>query len=297
MKGLIFINPFLVPIESVHQAERLKEEFNKRNVEIEIVSDGFSRVAIEGKSAEIDLDAPDFAVYLDKDKYLSNILEKGGLRLFNRHEAVRVCDDKGKTYIALAGMGVNFPKTIFGALCYRADLPVDRKCAEKIAKTLGFPIIVKESFGSMGKGVYKADDIDELLFIMEKVKLKPHLFQEYIGERVGVDVRVIVIGGKVVASMERHNEKDFRSNVGQGGTGKNIRLPENFKNIAEGVAEVLKLDYCGVDLLYGKDGEPYVCEVNSNAFIEGIEKTTGVNVAGAYADYIIKTIEKEKNKR
>jgi ribosomal protein S6--L-glutamate ligase/gamma-F420-2:alpha-L-glutamate ligase len=290
MKGLIFINPFLVPIESVHQAERLKEEFNKRNVEIEIVSDGFSRVAIEGKSAEIDLDAPDFAVYLVKDKYLSNILEKGGLRLFNRHEAVRVCDDKGKTYIALAGMGVNFPKTIFGALCYRAELPVDRKWAEKIAKTLGFPIIVKESFGSMGKGVYKADDIDELLFIMEKVKLKPHLFQEYIGERVGVDVRVIVIGGKTVASMERRNDNDFRSNVARGGQGNIINLPDSFKETAESCAKILGLDYCGVDLLYSEDGAPYVCEVNSNAFFSGIEKTTGVNVAKLYAEHIIRSI-------
>ena len=294
MKGIIFLNPFLVPEQSLHQAERLKQEFNKRGVQIEIVSDGFSRVMIDGRSAMVDLTAPDFAVYLDKDKYLSEILERGGVRLFNRHDAVRICDDKAQTYIALNCQGINLPKTVFGALCYRKDLPVKREWAEKIAKELKFPVIIKESFGSMGKGVYKADDIDELFDIMERVKLKPHLFQEYIPQRVGVDVRVIVIGGKTVAAMERINKNDFRSNVAQGGDGVKIELPEEFQIVAESCAEILGLDYCGVDLLYGENGKPVVCEVNSNAFFDGIEKVTGVNVAGAYAEHIIKAIEKRR---
>ena len=100
MKGLIFLNPFLVPEQSLHQAERLKEEFNKRNVDVSVISDGFSRVSITGDNIDVSLDAIDFAIYLDKDKYLSEVLEKTGIRLFNRHSAVRVCDDKGVTYIA-----------------------------------------------------------------------------------------------------------------------------------------------------------------------------------------------------
>ena len=293
MKGLIFVNPFLCTKESVHQAERLKEEFNKRGVEIEIVSDGFSRVAVSGDSATIDLTAPDFAIYLDKDKYLSEILEKGGLRLFNRHDAVRVCDDKGQTYITLSGHGIKFPKTIFGALCYNQDGQIKEEWIDRIEKELGYPLIVKESFGSLGKGVYKADDRVSFFQILEKVKTKPHLFQQYMGAKVGVDVRVIVIGGRTVASMERSNQSDFRANIALGGSAKNIELPEEFRIVAESCAEILGLDYCGVDLLYGEDGEPYLCEVNSNAFIDGIEKVTGVNVAGAYAEHVIKTINKK----
>ncbi len=290
MKGHIFINPFLVPMQSVHQAERLTEEFNKLGVEIEVVSDGFSRVSLSDNGAVIDIPRVDFAVYLDKDKYLSEILEKNGVRLFNCHDAVRVCDDKAQTYIALSGKGVKIPKTVFGGLCYSKELSVKNEWAEKIANTLGFPVIIKESFGSMGKGVYKADNLQELIAVMEKVKLKPHLYQEYISHKVGVDVRVIVIGGKAVASMERYNENDFRSNVAQGGNGKKIDLPESFKCVAEKCAQVLGLDYCGVDLLYSVDSQPIVCEVNSNAFFDGIEQVTGVNVAKAYAEHIIKTI-------
>ncbi len=294
MKGIIFINPFLVPKQSVHQAERLKSEFNKLGVDIEIVSDGYARVALKSDGAEIDLDATDFGIYLDKDKYLSQILTKSGIRLFNTHQAVRVCDDKAETYIALAGNGISFPKTVFGALCYSPDKLVLESSADMIIAKLGCPVIVKECFGSMGKGVYKAENKNELLEIMEKVKLKPHLFQEYIPFAKGVDVRVIVIGGRVVASMERRNTEDFRSNVAQGGTGVKIDLPINFKNVAERASKVLGLDYCGVDLLYGKNGEPVVCEVNSNAFISGIEKATGVNVAKIYAEHIINVIKGEK---
>ena len=87
--------------------------------------------------------------------------------------------------------------------------------------------------------------------------------------------------------MQRENEFDFRSNVAQGGKGTPIDLPPKFKETAEKCAKVLGLSYCGVDLLYGNDGEPYVCEVNSNAFISGIEKVTGFNVAKTYAEYIL----------
>ncbi len=290
MKGIIFVNPFFVTEASVHQSQRLKEEFNKRGVEIEIVSDGFSRVAISGNQTIINLPKIDFAIYLDKDKYLSEILEKNGIRLFNKHDAVRVCDDKGQTCIALTERGIKLPKTIFGALCYNQDCEIKTEWADKIGAGLGYPLIVKESFGSLGKGVYKADNKEELLSLMEKVKLKPHIFQEYMGAKPGVDVRVIVIGGKTVAAMERSNENDFRANVARGGSSKRIDLPESFKIVAEECAEILGLDYCGVDLLYGDNGEPYVCEVNSNAFFDGIESSTGVNVAAAYVDHVIKTI-------
>lgn len=288
-KGLIFVNPYLVPKESIYQAERLKEEFNNLGVDIKIVSDGSFNLTISGDKVSGLLDA-DFIVYLDKDKYLSKILEKSGLRLFNCHDAIRVCDDKAETYIALSKNGVKFPKTIFGALCYNQSLQIKKEWVDKIIKELSFPIIIKESYGSMGKGIYLANDKDELLSAMEKVKTKPHLFQEYVSYKKGVDVRVIVIGGEVVASMERRNENDFRSNVAQGGSGVMVEINEEFINVAKKCAKILNLDYCGVDLLYGKDGEPIVCEVNSNAFIGGIEKTTGINVAKEYVEYIIKTI-------
>ncbi len=290
MKGIIIINPFLIPQESVLQAKRLKQEFNKKGVEIEIISDGYLKSLIDGGCIKCELSA-DFIIYLDKDKYLSEILEKKGYRLFNSHNSVRICDDKARTYIALSNKGFNLPKTIFGALCYNKDCKIDDKAVKTIADKLSYPVIVKECYGSMGKGVYKADNEIELKEIMEKVKTRPHLFQEYIGAKKGVDVRLIVIGGKVVCFMERRNEEDFRSNVARGGLGVKVNVPKEFIDVAERIAKELKLDYCGVDLLYGENNQPIVCEVNSNAFFEGIEIATGVNVAQKFVEYIMEQIK------
>jgi len=294
MKGAVIINPFNVPYESVYQADRLKEEFAKLGVSVNIVTDAFLRSKLVDGKIFSDLSDMDFIVYLDKDKYQSKILESVGVRLFNSHNAIRLCDDKAETSLALKDSGVNLPRTVFGGVCYSSSLKVKREWAERIGEELKFPVIIKECFGSMGKGVHIARSVDELYSVMEEVKLKPHIFQEYLGARPGVDVRVIVIGGKAVAAMERRNEGDFRSNVAQGGSGVKIELKEEFKATAERCALVLGLDYCGVDLLYGENEQPVVCEVNSNAFISGIEKATGVNVAKIYAEHIINNIKGDK---
>ena len=232
----------------------------------------------------------DFIVYLDKDKYLSSLLEKCGFRLFNSHNTIRLCDDKGETHIALANSGIKMPKTLFPPLCYSQNADYLQSFIEYAESELNYPIIVKESFGSMAQGVFVAETQEELKEIAKKLKLKPHLFQQYMSKKVGVDVRVIVIGGKVVASMERVNENDFRSNIAVGGKGKKIELNGQFTALAEKCAKVINVDYCGVDILYGDNCEPVICEINSNAFYDGIEKVTGVNIAKAYAEYIISKI-------
>lgn len=290
MKGIIVINAFLRPTESVRQAERMQKELAKLDVIVDILSDGFLRSALIGGELKTDLKA-DFVLFLDKDKYLSAELEKEGFRLFNRHSAIRACDDKGETYIKLAESGLNVPDTVFGALSYSEKDCIPDYFADEIINKLGLPMIVKESFGSMGKGVYKAENKESLISIMNEVKNRPHIFQKVVGTHIGEDIRVIVIGGKAVAAMKRKNEKDFRSNVALGGKTERISLTAEFMKAAEKAAKILSLDYCGVDIL--DDGVPYICEVNSNAFFEGIEQATGINVAGIYAEYIVNTIKKE----
>lgn len=292
MKGLIIVNAYRIPNHCMKQAKRMKEEFDKLGVETLIVSDASSKFCIENGELTSKIKDVDFIVFWDKDKFLSKALTKLNIRLFNSHEAIRVCDDKGETCLALSNNGILMPKTFFAPLCYRKECDIDQSFAEHLIKELKFPIIVKETYGSMGIGVHKVENKAELLNVMEQLKLTPHVYQEYLDEKVGVDVRVIVIGKKAVASMERRNAEDFRSNIGQGGQGIKIELTEKFRKTAEKCASILGLDYCGVDLLYGKDGEPYVCEVNSNAFFEGIEKATNINVAKLYAEYIVSQIKK-----
>ena len=286
--GIIIINAYGVPEQSVRQAERLKAEFALLDCNVDIVR---GRVAgIIGGEYYRDFKAADFIVYLDKDKYLSEALENLGARLFNSHAAIRVCDDKAKTCIALAKAGIKVPDTIFAPVCYKA-VPTDSGFLTGTAQKLGYPVVVKESYGSMGKGVFLARDYKELVETEKNLQQKPHIFQRYLGKKKGEDTRVIVIGGRAVAAIKRKNETDFRSNVAAGGKGSAITLTDAQRQTAESAAKVLGLDYCGVDLLTGDSGEPVVCEVNSNAFFEEAEKVSGVNIAALYAKYILDSIK------
>lgn len=291
MRGLIIVNPYQVDGGNNHQAQRLKEEFSKLGVSVEILSCGYKLNRLVNSNLEFLEEKPDFVVFLDKDKYLSASLEKAGVRLFNADKPIRLCDDKGETVIALANAGIPMPNTMFAPLCYNEKAEITLDDAKAVIDTLSLPVIVKESYGSLGVGVYKADTTKELLALMQKLKTEPHIYQEYVGYKKGTDVRVIVIGGKVVCAMQRSNDVDFRSNLACGGTGTAITLDKEFTEVAEKTAKLLQLDYCGIDLLYGKDGKPVVCEVNSNAFFRGVEGVTKVNVAKTYAEYIINALK------
>jgi len=285
-RGLILINAYSGLPSARYQSVRLKEELSAMGVETDIVKNGSFLLMTDSFGKIVcGLKDYDFCIYLDKDKYTSGLLEKTGMRLFNTHTAIQACDDKMVTHILLSQNKIPMPATVGGLLCYDKDAAVGKEFLDRIEKTLGYPVIVKESFGSLGKGVYKADNRAELENLAEKLKLMPHLFQQCITKSLGSDVRVIVTGGKVVAAMSRRSQSDFRSNIELGGKGEKFACPADMARLCIKTASILGLDYCGIDVLTGENGY-YICEVNSNAFFGGIERVTGVNVAKEYARYI-----------
>lgn len=292
MKGCILVNAYLNGEEYLYQANRLKEEFAALGVRADVIPLDRMPIVIDGGKIVNALDGYDFYVYWDKDKYVLSALEKSGKRTFNRAAAIEACDDKAMTYLALANSGVPMVKTVPGLLCFDANAEIKPATIERLESIVPYPIVVKEAYGSQGKSVYLANNRKELLEIAEKVKCKPHLYQEFIEESRGRDLRVIVLGGKSLGGMLRDSGgKDFRSNIGAGGSGQACEPTERQAAVAIKAAELLGLDYCGVDLLLSKNG-PIVCEVNSNAFFCAFEKVTGVNVAAAYARYVISETEK-----
>lgn len=288
-KGIIITNAYTQMKSAKYQAVRLSEEFEKLGVKTKTVKNKEFPCIINDNKILNDYSGYDFSVYLDKDKYIAKMLEKSGVRLFNSADSIALCDDKMQTHIALADEGIPMPDTLPGALCYTSDAVIPDEMFENISSKLGFPMIVKESYGSLGKGVYLVNDADELKKVMEKLKCTPHMFQKYIEESRGCDIRIIVIGGKYLCAMMRKSETDFRSNIELGGVGIPFSPPDEYIEIAEKSAQILGLDYCGIDILLGEN-TGLVCEVNSNAFFGGMEKTTGVNVAKAYAEYIVSKI-------
>lgn len=293
MKGLVIINAYPRGEKFYKQGNRIAEELRLLGVETDVVKNGDVYAWIDKKGILQDnvTQKYNFAVYLDKDKYLGKILERNGLRLFNPISSVEICDDKMLTFLALAGKNVPIIETIPAPLCYTPSAEVNEKFLNNVAEKLGFPMVVKKCYGSFGVGVQLVHGMAELKKIAQEFIREPHVFQRFIAESKGRDIRVLVIGGKVVAAMERvAKEGEFRSNIELGGEGKPIRLSEEYAQTAIAAANALHLDYCGVDLLQTSEGA-MVCEVNSNAFFEGLEATTGINIAKAYAEYILKSMQ------
>ena len=290
MKGLIVMNAYPNGEKFYRQSRRIAEEFKGIGIEAEIrrTSEIDAAIRFDGR-AEVS-GGFDFAVYLDKDKYLGRILEKAGMRLFNSSEAVERCDDKMLTYLALSDSGIEIPESVSAPLCYTPSVHPDESFLSRTAARLGFPLVAKKSFGSFGKDVRLIRTMDELRTTEKDFLYCPHFYQRYIAESAGRDIRVIVIGGRAVAAMERRAQKgEFRSNIELGGHGVCVGLTESFRLAAEKAAEALQLDYCGVDLLEA-GSKPVLCEVNSNAFFEGMEAATGMNIARLYAEHIFRTV-------
>ncbi len=267
---------------------RMREEFARLGVKTETVAnDGFA-VYVKNGETVCNISA-DFVLYFDKERIAARLLEKAGMRLFNRAAATEICDDKMLTHVTLADCGIPMPDSVAGPLCYNPEAVVaNDEYLRKAAQTLGMPVVVKECHGSFGEQVYLCKDESELKTVLERVKTKPCLLQRYEAQSGGKDMRVIVIGGKVVCGMLRENDVDFRSNAALGGKCKGADVPREIADLCEKAANIIGLDFCGADVLL--TDEPKLCEVNSNAMFEMAEKVTGVNVARAYAQHIVKCV-------
>lgn len=288
MKGLIITNPYDFNLSQRHKTRRMVSELYNLGVHGYLFTNDRFLTYIDNGEIKADLKA-DFALYLDKDKYVAEMLEKCGIRVFNSAHAIEVCDDKMLTHITLANCGIPMPKTLSGALCYNPNGKVSWQYLKKAVDILGLPIVVKECYGSFGEQVYLAQDMDELTAVVNKIKMKPYLLQQFIADSAGRDMRVIVIGGKVVCGMIRQSQTDFRSNAKLGGKCEACEVPSDIAAMCERAAKIIGLDYCGIDVLLSKT--PLICEVNSNAMFSAIEQATGVNVARKYCEHIIRTVK------
>ncbi len=173
----------------------------------------------------------------------------------------------------------------------RRGLPVvDTKLIaqkQRFLADITFPSVVKSYFGSMGKKVFKVEDQQQLEQVLEEYPPNMVLVQELL--RRNEDIRVIVLGGQAVGAMKRIAQKGkFLTNYSAGGDVEAFELTEEIKHLAEAAAETFNLQYVGVDLMMGNDGQWRILEVNRSCQFEGFESATGINFAGSVVDYLIK---------
>ena len=216
--------------------------------------------------------------------------EMMGVYCINESVAISRSRDKLRSLQLLARKGIGMPVTGFAH-------------STKFAKDLidlvgGAPLVVKLVEGTQGIGVVLAETNKAAQSVIQAFRgLKADiLVQEFIREAAGSDIRCFVVGERVVASMMRHGaEGEFRSNLHRGGKAARARITPEERSTACRAARIMGLKVCGVDILRSNHG-PVVMEVNSSPGLEGIEKTTSVDVAGKIIEYVEKNAKPGRTK-
>lgn len=286
-RGWLLVNGFLRGAKYDEMYALLQASAQKRGVELLCKRNDELLVVVDERKAFADL--PDFVLFWDKDIVLARALERAGARVFNSSRAIEICDDKIRTAEALQAGGVRTPRTVFAPKTFEGVGYTHADFIERVAQNLGYPFVVKEAYGSFGQQVYLANNHAQALSIVDKIGHKAFLMQAFIKESYGKDIRVNVVGDKVVASMLRYNENDFRSNVSGGGKTQNVVLTEEQECLALSACKACGTDFAGVDVLLGADGA-LVCEVNSNPHFKSTLDCTGVDMSACVLDYILERI-------
>lgn len=274
-----------------YTTKRLKEEAVKRGHEVRVIKykDCYTSIAsndpivrYKGESLE-HFDAIIPRIAQSYTKYGTAIVrqfEAQGSFTTAGSLAINRSRDKLRAYQVLAKAGVEIPKTVFA----RESASFE----DIVALAGGAPLIIKVARGTHGNGVVLAETPKAAKAVMQAFYVEGvnFLVQEFVKESAGTDIRALVVGGRVVASVMRQSlDGDFRSNTHQGGEGVPVKLTDEERKTAIKAARAMGLPICGVDMMRSERG-PLVLEVNSSASIMTPERITKRNVAEKIIEYI-----------
>ena len=204
-------------------------------------------------------------------------LERMGCLVYNKASTIEMVRDKLHTHQVLAEKGIKSPKTML------AKFPIDDDMVGMIEETLGFPVVVKTLNGALGIGVFLIDSPkafkDQMDLIGQTSPDIQLIFQQFVESSKGRDLRLFVVDGELVASMERRaKEGDFKANYSNGGSVHKFNADRDAVDLAVRTAKALDIQIGGIDLLFLKEGGYTICEANTFPGFKGLEKASGVNV-------------------
>ncbi len=226
--------------------------------------------------------------------YGTNVIrqfEMMGVFTLTRADSILKARNKWRCFQLLAAQDVPVPKSL---LANQVQMDV-----HLIRKHFDVPLVVKLQESTHGLGVILSESYHNATSTIEAFnRLKENvLLQEYIKESKGVDIRVLVVDDRVVASMRREaKDGEFRSNLHRGATAKMEPLSEEEIMLSRKVCKIMGLQVAGVDLLRSKDG-PLVLEINSSPGLEGIETVSGVDIAVQMVKFLEKQLRKRRKSR
>lgn len=266
-----------------YSCRRLLEEAQKQNIDLKLIGIYDSYVTQDGcYNNETLLSPRDFVINRYKYGKIKDNLNEFGAKSYNAIKPLNLYINKFEQLKNIKSSHFKKPKYITG---------LSNLSFEMLADELKLPFVAKGLESSMGQEIFLIKNKDNYAALSQSfLSNKEWLFQEFINSSEGRDMRLYCVRGEVIAAMERVSNADFRANVALGASVKKINITSEFQAIAQDIYEQTSLDFIGLDLLFG-DNEPYFCEINVTAGMEGIEKATGINVAEA----VIKTIKGDFN--
>ncbi|MBI4138723.1 RimK family alpha-L-glutamate ligase [Candidatus Uhrbacteria bacterium] len=210
------------------------------------------------------------------------LLQRAGYRVLNGH-AGDLAASKNKLAQHVRFMDANLPTA-------RWAIARDPNAVREEADRIGYPIIIKTAFGTHGIGVFYAERPETLLPLADYLNVRdrnPVILEEFVANADRKDLRVFVVGGNIIAAMERNARPgDVRANAALGGESQTVDLTEGERDLALKTANAFNLEILGIDILRS-NRRPLVIEINSNPGFDAIENVTGVDVAGAIIDYAL----------
>lgn len=295
IKGLLIVNAFLNTEAVIATydalllgAKRAGLEMNRSVNADYFVDMADGKVKCSSPKVSEQLSEAGFILFWNKDVFLGRALEREGHRLFNSAASIEYCDNKALTFEKLEGV-VRTPKTFKIPMTFETVGYTSFEFETFLGDNLGYPYVIKECYGSYGGQVYLAGSRTQAHDILKHIEGKECIAQEFIDTSRGRDIRAYVVGDRVVASMVRSNANDFRSNIANGGSAGRHEITKEQEKMAVTAVHKLGLDFAGVDILFGADDEPVLCEVNSNAQFRGLKEATGTDITDALFDYIKNT--------
>lgn len=215
-------------------------------------------------------------------------LEKLGVYICNSTNAIESVRDKMLLSQLLAQSKLPFPKTML------VKFPVPVSVVER---EIGFPLVIKNTSGARGIGIHLCESIRYFGDLMDLIATHSGshqmILQQFISESYGRDLRILVLGERVIGCMQRIANNSFKANYSLGGRVESYQLTPEIENLAIDCAKLFNLDFAGIDLLFSSEGFK-VCEANSSPGFKGMEEATGQDIAKQILNYVIERTMQEK---
>ena len=275
--------------KNIHFINILKEKAKKFNVSIKMIDLGKMKVSTENggeliyekKRVE---NFPNFAFFRCAGGVeIARFLESRDVKTINNSNVMTTAVDKFKTGMILANNGIRTPKTIFTQ---------SRKISYKtLSADLGEKFIVKDNFGSRGRDVYLIKNQEDF----NKIDRKNKIYQEFIESSHGKDLRILVLGRKVLGGVMRsaNNKEDFKANLSQGGIATQIEITPEIEELALKVYDLFGFDFLGLDLLFDESGYT-VCEINTNPGLKSFNAMDNIAISDEYFKYFLENNKFQK---